>query len=63
MQQLTDVMGNNFTRDVLQVTKDELESTSPSKKSRILKHVSTVIHRYNIFMFFLKFKKRISKLL
>lgn len=42
MQQVTDVMGNNFTRDVLQVTKDGSESPPPTKKSRVLKHVSII---------------------
>lgn len=41
MQHLTDVLGNDFTRDVLQVTKDsEPQSPLPQTKLRALKNVS-----------------------
>ncbi|KAG8262889.1 DNA ligase 3 [Homalodisca vitripennis] len=36
--QLTDVMGNNFTRDILQVTRDTSDDAPPQKKARDLKN-------------------------
>uniref|UniRef100_A0A1B6FQL8 BRCT domain-containing protein n=1 Tax=Cuerna arida TaxID=1464854 RepID=A0A1B6FQL8_9HEMI len=36
--QLTDVMGNNFTRDILQVTRDTSNDAPPQKKARDLKN-------------------------